>query len=276
MTTIVSTRRSKLGLKAPGRAAALAAVTAASLVSGASAEAATVRVDRPALDAPVDMAAQAAPDSGPPMTAPPLHGYPSAPLAHVEGSATGVQVAPIASPQVLSSEELRERVALAERHYRENRLEDALKMFREIIDLDPGHAHAWLRVGNVLHRNREWFDALTAYRRAARPQADPVIREKAVYNIALLNLELARQAIRRLERMRTDEPGSPAMQERSGLTDGSLRSLTDQLSSSYRTLSGARGKTDEPRPALPAAASSPGASSSSVSEVEVRQGGLAR
>jgi tetratricopeptide (TPR) repeat protein len=281
MTTIVSTRRSKLGLKAPGRAAALAAVTAASLATGASTEAAALRVDRPALDSHADAPFETGPDSGPPMATRPVvpvtpaAAHPPALRPPDEVPAAQAQVEAVATPLAISSEDLRERVAQAERHYRENRFDDALRVFREVVELDPGHAHAWLRVGNVLHRNREWFDALTAYRRAARPQADPVIREKAVYNIALLNLELARQAIRRLERMRTDEPGATAGQERSGVTDASLRGLTDQLSSSYRTLSGARTRPEEPRAVLPAAATAPGISSS-TSEVEVRQGGLAR
>src|SRR5690606_12103431 len=96
------------------------------------------------------------------------------------------------------------RLAEAETLYRAGRFDSALPAFRSIVDTDPSHAHAWLRIGNILHRKRDWFDALSAYRKAARPQADPAIREKAVYNVALLNLELARQAMKRLDRIRNE------------------------------------------------------------------------
>jgi hypothetical protein len=100
-----------------------------------------------------------------------------------------------------------------------------------------------LRIGNLLHRKRDWFDALTAYRRAARPQADPVIREKAVYNVALLNLELARQALKRLERIRAggeSRQDTGEAERKPAVSDRAVKQLSDQLGLSYDALSTAR------------------------------------
>lgn len=89
--------------------------------------------------------------------------------------------------------------------YRARRSDEALAAFQRVVELDPAHAPAWLRVGNLHHQRREWFKALAAYRRVSARTggegSDPGLRAKALYNVALINLELARQAIRTLERI---------------------------------------------------------------------------
>jgi len=171
-----------------------------------------------------------------------------------------------------------ERLAEAEALYRSSRFDDALPAFRSIVEADPAHAHAWLRIGNILHRRREWFDALSAYRKAARPQADPAIREKAVYNVALLNLELARQAMKRLERIRSEQgavDGRAAAPRGAGVSDGALRHLSDEVAVSYRALSERRAAAPEPGPRSPASAPASLPAEKPV-EVEIRQGGGGR
>jgi tetratricopeptide (TPR) repeat protein len=174
-------------------------------------------------------------------------------------------------------------VEQAEQLYRSSRFDEALAAFRAMVGEDPANAHAWLRIGNVLHRKRDWFDALSAYRKAARPQADPAIREKAVYNIALLNLELARQALKRLERLRTTpEPGQAAQGVRgAGVSDGALRQLSEQVASGYRDLAALRqaqrasdtGMTAALAPASKAGEAQAMSPTERIVEVEIRQGG---
>ena len=181
------------------------------------------------------------------------------------------------------------RLAEAETLYRASRFDEALAAFRAIVQADPGHAHAWLRIGNVLHRKREWFDALSAYRKAARPQADPAIREKAVYNVALLNLELARQALKRLERIRGEQGGldgrAPSPRG-AGVSEAAARHLSDQVAVSYRALSARRAARESATAPVQAPAPEPGPRSPAMPsaalpaekpvEVEIRQGGGGR
>src|SRR5690606_29530817 len=181
------------------------------------------------------------------------------------------------------------RLAEAETLYRASRFDEALPAFRTIVDADPAHAHAWLRIGNILHRKREWFDALSAYRKAARPQADPAIREKAVYNVALLNLELARQAMKRLDRIRREQGavnGRAPSPRGAGVSDGAVRHLSDQVAVSYRALSARRAARESAPAPVQAPAPEPGPRSPAMPsatlpaekpvEVEIRQGGGGR
>lgn len=175
---------------------------------------------------------------------------------------------------------------VAEQLYRSARFDESLLAFRGIVAADPDNAHAWLRIGNVLHRKRDWFDALSAYRKAARPQAEAAIREKAVYNIALLNLELARQAMKRLERMRSQAGADEGGPRGAGVGDGALRQLSEQIASGYRDLSatlrggqesapGAGRRAVEERPGVGPGSPAQGAALSAEKqvEVEIRQGG---
>ena len=74
-----------------------------------------------------------------------------------------------------------------------------------MVSLDPNQAAAWLRVGNLHQLRGDLFRALAAYRRVASRSggdgADAGLRAKALYNLALINLELAQQSLRTLERI---------------------------------------------------------------------------
>ncbi|HEY0877295.1 MAG TPA: tetratricopeptide repeat protein [Zeimonas sp.] len=94
----------------------------------------------------------------------------------------------------------------AEDAYRMRRFDEAVTLYDRLLALQPSNAHAWLRLGNVHHQRRDWFKALAAYRRvAARSLAgvdtEPSLRAKAIYNTALIDLELARLGLRSLERL---------------------------------------------------------------------------
>ncbi len=94
----------------------------------------------------------------------------------------------------------------ADEAYRARRFDEAVSRYDRLLALQPSNAHAWLRLGNVHHQRRDWFKALAAYRRAgarslAGVETDASLRAKAIYNVALINLELARQSLRSLERL---------------------------------------------------------------------------
>ncbi|MCD6680890.1 MAG: tetratricopeptide repeat protein [Burkholderiaceae bacterium] len=121
-------------------------------------------------------------------------------------SATTVQSASAPAVQSASAAELAALQSQAEDAYRARRFDEAVIRYERLLALQPSNAQAWLRLGNVHHRRRDWFKALTAYRRAAaRSHAgvdtEPSLRAKAIYNVALINLELARQSLRSLERL---------------------------------------------------------------------------
>lgn len=314
MSTPTETKRTRAPSR-PGRAAAIAAVAAASLVSSsAKADAAAnmnlgydfldeirraerdAQVTRPrapeptgpAYQAPageqreVDAAATVSSEAGLPVPASAEQLAPEAARPDHEAPAS---VSPVALPGAERRALRIVDLAEAENLYRGSRFDDALTAFRAITDADPAHAHAWLRIGNILHRKREWFDALSAYRKAARPQADPAIREKAVYNVALLNLELARQAMKRLEKIRNGDgasadagPGVPpglGAPRGAGVSDGALRHLSDQVGASYRALAAARQTAPAPAPGprTPEPLAPEPLPVDKPVEVEIRQGG---
>ena len=87
--------------------------------------------------------------------------------------------------------------------YRARRNDAALAAFEKVVALDADQALAWLRIGNLHQQRRNWFKALGAYRRVAARSGgdglDPALRAKALYNLAMINLELAQQTLRTLE-----------------------------------------------------------------------------
>ncbi|MEK9777252.1 MAG: tetratricopeptide repeat protein [Quisquiliibacterium sp.] len=89
---------------------------------------------------------------------------------------------------------------LAEALYRQGALDAAVQIFRRRVSNDPADSHAWLRIGNIEHRKRRLLPAASAYRKAARaaklPNAEQQkLRAKALLNLAIVNLELAGQAV---------------------------------------------------------------------------------
>jgi len=275
MTQQIETKISRRPTSRQARAAAIAAVAAASLVSSSAKADAAAGMN---LGYDFRDRSPAAPPKAAPAEAAP-YGASVAPASATAVSATDAQAAeapaaaairPVPEPSAERRPAIGDRLAEAEAHYRGGRFDEALPAFRAIVDADPDHAHAWLRIGNLLHRKRDWFDALSAYRRAARPQADAVIREKAVYNVALLNLELARQAIKRLDRIRADiNAGQGGAPNGAGVSDGAVGRLSDQVGISYRALAVAPAPAPGPRTPPPSPPEKP-------VEVEIRQGGLTR
>lgn len=126
---------------------------------------------------------------------------PRSTLQYVPQRAVGREAVATPSPSELAALQ-----SQAEDAYRARRSDEAVAGYERLLALQPSNAQAWLRLGNVHHQRRDWFKALAAYRRAAaRSQAgvetEPSLRAKAIYNVALINLELARQSLRSLEQL---------------------------------------------------------------------------
>ncbi len=134
--------------------------------------------------------------------------------------------------------------------YRARRRDEALAAFERAVALDPRQALAWLRIGNLHQMRRDWFRALAAYRKAAarsgEPPEDPAVRAKALYNLALINLELAQQTLRTLERLGPEAIAAGAREPLSAAVAATRRRLDARLPSGERP--GAATGDDRPRP----------------------------
>lgn len=137
--------------------------------------------------------------------------------AAATASSTGVASPAAAQRPAASAQDLASLQAQAEDAYRARRFDEAVSQYERLVALQPSNAHAWLRLGNVHHQRRDWFKALAAYRRAAARsiggvETETSLRAKAIYNVALIDLELARQSLRSLERLGEAglEAGAPA------------------------------------------------------------------
>lgn len=125
----------------------------------------------------------------------------SATLSATQPAISGTNSEPAASEADLAALQ-----SQAEDAYRARRFDEALALYERLVGLQPASARAWLRLGNVHHQRRAWFKAIAAYRRAsartiAGVETEPIVRAKAYYNVALVDLELARQNLRSLERL---------------------------------------------------------------------------
>jgi len=128
------------------------------------------------------------------------------PLDAAAGSTTKPILDPVSASTPLSSLDPAELQARAESWYRGRRFDEAVALYDRLLALQPSNAHAWLRLGNIHHQRRDWFKALAAYRRVAvrsiaGVDIEPSLRAKAIYNTALIDLELARRGVRALERL---------------------------------------------------------------------------
>ena len=117
------------------------------------------------------------------------------------GTAGGIAAA--ANPELRSAPDSAEQ--LAERLYGEGELDAAMQIYRRRIARDPADSFSWLRIGNIEHRKTRLLPAASAYRKAARtangPRAEQQkIRAKALLNLAIVNLELAGQALAEYDR----------------------------------------------------------------------------
>lgn len=143
--------------------------------------------------------------------------------------------------------------------YRGGRADEAMAAFERVVSLEPGHVLAWLRIGNLHHRRNDRFKALGAYRRAAArgdgEGTDSALRAKALYNLALINLELAQQSLHTLERI---GPAAAAAGPREPIGEAirSVRQRLDALagpgSASARAASQVSSPGAAPAPAGPA------------------------
>lgn len=183
----------------------------------------------------------------------------------------------------------------AEEAYRTRRWDVALDNYRRVVALQPDHAGAWLRIGNLHHRRGQWLAAASAYRKAAdraardgaaaepdgavagnpSPAAGPRdIQAKALLNLASVNLELAEAALTQaaaLSRASTDQaPAGEAIAEQA-------RRLADRLQGRLATPTGPSGPTVATGPSGPSGptgptgptgSSRPHASTSTVHEIQ--------
>ena len=104
----------------------------------------------------------------------------------------------------------------ADSAYRGERWTAAMQGFRVLIGYEPGHGRSWFRIGNLHQQRRQYVAAAGAYRRAAAaidptapdvPAGDAVVRNKALLNLALVNAELARDALSQFEPSSDEEAG---------------------------------------------------------------------
>jgi tetratricopeptide (TPR) repeat protein len=133
---------------------------------------------------------------------------PAAAPARGDGTAPADEAAaagPLRLTRPLAAETLARVLAEAEGLYRARQLEQARQAFVTIVLLEPQHAPAWLRLGNLHQLAGRDAEALEAYRLASatRPttSADAEARGKALLNIALLHVAFASRAIDDLDAM---------------------------------------------------------------------------
>lgn len=114
-------------------------------------------------------------------------------------SASSTPVAPS------TPDELARLLEEGELAYRARHVDAALAAFQRVVSLDPARLAAWLRLGNLHQLRGNLPEAVAAYRRVAAhrdgDETDPALRAKGLYNLTLVNLELAEQSLRSLERM---------------------------------------------------------------------------
>ena len=165
-------------------------------------------------------------------------------------------------------------LADADAAYRARRWSLALEGLNAIVALEPDHAQAWLRIGNVHQQRRQWLSAASAYRKAARRDdaaggADQVTRAKALINLASVNVELANAALAEVNRLPAGSLPDPVLRAKDEVTASANRArdaaaragVTDPLRGDDERNPGARKSGDAVRGARAATArgSTPGA-----------------
>jgi tetratricopeptide (TPR) repeat protein len=105
-----------------------------------------------------------------------------------------------AAQEPVAPEALMVRAELA---YRAADYDSAREQFVALIQQDPWHTRAWLRLGNIHHRAGRIEEARMAYRHAASgaqvPGLDDAAPDKARLNLAFLALDEARTELDALE-----------------------------------------------------------------------------
>lgn len=122
---------------------------------------------------------------------------------------------PLRLTRPLALETIARVLAEAEALYRARQFEQSRQAFATLVELEPAHAHAWLRLGNLHQLAGRDADALAAYRAATvavpASRAEAETRGKALLNVALLHVAAASRAIDELDAMRLgalDDPRS--------------------------------------------------------------------
>lgn len=116
--------------------------------------------------------------------------------------------------QAAPDDDLELQLARAEIAYGRQEWTKAFESLRRVLDREPGHPQAWLRVGNLWQRHGDPVRAIDAYRMAAAALvADPprpgeaVHAHKALINLAALTDDLLADALRRLDAGASTDPG---------------------------------------------------------------------
>lgn len=108
-----------------------------------------------------------------------------------------------------------ELLARAEEAYQAQQWDQALELFHQAVDGHRADPHAFLRIGNIHHRERDWLSALNAYGQAARslapaPQAARLLRTKALYNVTLVGIEVVQAGLNGLHALESSASEDPA------------------------------------------------------------------
>ncbi|HVL59647.1 MAG TPA: tetratricopeptide repeat protein [Burkholderiaceae bacterium] len=129
----------------------------------------------------------------------------------------------------------------AESMYRSRNLPQALDAYQTLVELDPGHSQAWLRIGNLHHQGGRIGAAMAAYRNAVPADEaaipDPAAVGKALLNIALLAAEQVGDALERFDR------GGQSADELRATRDQVLERLIELVQQARRTAAGDAGAT---------------------------------
>jgi len=113
----------------------------------------------------------------------------------------------------------------ADRAYREQRWEDAVRHYRQLIGQVPMDAYSWFRLGNSYSRRGEYEHATDAYEISIQRDAqDP----RPWFNLASAYLQRARQAMTQSwQHMSPGEPERLLIERRLSVL-GDLMSVTDE------------------------------------------------
>jgi len=151
------------------------------------------------LSGPIDAVAQA--PGRPGVVAPP--GRAPAPAAVMSRAQVNALLGPLRLVRPLAPETIDRLFQEGESLYRSQHHQQAFEAFATLLELEPRHIPAWLRVGNLHQQAEREPEAVEAYRRASREaphtDADLESQGKALLNIALLGLSQLDRAIEDFE-----------------------------------------------------------------------------
>lgn len=150
-------------------------------------------------------------------------------------------------------EALHRMLVEAEAAYAEGHWSSALEAFTAVSAVDPANAFAWLRIGNLHHRQGQLQAAGDAYRRAGGNAAHGATRAaesieirqtriKALINLASVEVELASAALDQAAALGLTAPVSAEQAATAGAVQEQIRSLTDRIGRAPEAIGGAGGR----------------------------------